>query len=75
MALAGLWVATLAAATAQGFVIAPPWANPSLNPCSETSWQLIFWPPDGRCYQIFKQGPCPNTQELAFHAVTKRVSE
>lgn len=56
------------------FVIAPPWANPLINPCSEKSWQLIYWPQDGRCYQIFEQGPCPDTQELAFHATNKRVS-
>ena len=38
-----------------GFVIAPPWANPQLNPCSATSWQLIHWPGDGVCYPIFSQ--------------------
>ena len=63
------------AAVAEGFVIAPPWANPVINPCSKKSWQLIFWPPDGQCYQIFEQGPCPDTQELAFHATNKQVSE
>ena len=57
----------------EGFVIAPPWANPVINPCSEKSWQLIYWPQDGACYQIFEQGPCPNTQELAFHPTNKRV--
>ena len=57
----------------QGFVIAPPWANPVINPCSEKSWQLIYWPQDGACYQIFEQGPCPDTQELAFHPTNKRV--
>jgi len=56
---------------AQGFVIAPPWANPLINPCSNKSWQLIYWPSDGQCYQIFEQGPCPDTQELAFHATNK----
>ena len=59
---------------AQGFVIAPPWANPLINPCSNKSWQLIYWPSDGQCYQIFEQGPCPDTQELAFHATNKLVS-
>ena len=59
---------------AQGFVIAPPWANPLINPCSNKSWQLIYWPSDGQCYQIFEQGPCPDTQELAFHASNKQVS-
>ena len=68
-----LTLAVLPAIT-HGFVIAPPWANPVINPCSGTSWQLIYWPPDGRCYQIFEKGPCPDTQELAFHAVSKRVS-
>ena len=63
------------AAVAEGFVIAPPWANPVINPCSKKSWQLIFWPPDGQCYQIFEQGPCPDTQELAFHATNKQVSK
>ena len=57
----------------QGFVIAPPWANPVINPCSEKSWQLIYWPQDGACYQIFEQGPCPDTQELAFHPTNKRA--
>ena len=38
------------------------------------SWQLIYWPSDGQCYQIFEQGPCPDTQELAFHATNKLVS-
>ena len=68
-----LTLAVLPAIT-HGFVIAPPWANPVINPCSGKSWQLIYWPPDGRCYQIFEKGPCPDTQELAFHAVSKRVS-
>jgi len=50
----------------EAFVIAPPWADDSANPCSESSWQLVFWPPTGKCYQIFSQGPCPPTQELGF---------
>jgi hypothetical protein len=45
-----------------GFVIAPPWANPEVNRCSKISWQLIYWPQDDRCYQIFEQGPCPRSQ-------------
>ena len=45
-----------------GFVIAPPWANPEVNRCSKKSWQLIYWPQDDRCYQIFEQGPCPRSQ-------------
>ena len=47
---------------AASFVIAPPWANPQVNPCSKKSWQLIYWPPNDRCYQIFEQGPCPRSQ-------------
>lgn len=53
--------------SASGFVIAPPWANEATNPCSRESWQLIYWPPDGSCHQIFDRGPCPETQELAFN--------
>ena len=45
-----------------GFVIAPPWANPEVNRCSKKSWQLIYWPQDDKCYQIFEQGPCPRSQ-------------
>ena len=55
------------------FVIAPPWANEATNPCSKHSWQLIYWPQDGRCYQIFEQGPCPRSQELAFNEVNKKA--
>ena len=74
MALLALMLG-LCSAVAEGFVIAPPWANPTINPCSNKSWQLIYWPPDGQCYQIFEQGPCPDTQELAFHAINKQVSQ
>ena len=28
----------------------------------QSSWQLVFWPATGKCYQIFSQGPCPPTQ-------------
>ena len=59
--------------TALTFVIAPPWANEAVNPCSKQSWQLIFWPPDGRCYQIFEQGPCSRSQELSFNEANKRA--
>ena len=45
-----------------GFVIALPWANPEVNKCSKKSWQLIYWPQDDKCYQIFEQGPCPRSQ-------------
>jgi len=54
-----------------GFVIAPPWANPVRNPCSSSSWQLVFWPPNLQCYKIFSQGPCPETQELGFSSQDK----
>jgi hypothetical protein len=43
---------------AQGAVLPPPWANPKLNPCANQpgGWQLLYWPPDGKCYKIFKVG-------------------
>ena len=50
---------------AAAFVIAPPWADPATNPCSEASWQLVFWPDTQSCYQIFSRGPCPATQVAA----------
>lgn len=36
--------------------MAPPWANPKLNPCATQprGWQLLYWPPDGQCYKIFQ---------------------
>lgn len=39
-----------------GAVVAPPWADPDLNPCAKqpSGWQLLFWPPDGGCYKIFQ---------------------
>ena len=74
MAFLALLLGLFWPSVAQGFVIAPPWANPLINPCSNKSWQLIYWPSDGQCYQIFEQGPCPDTQELAFHATNKLVS-
>ncbi|KAJ8938717.1 hypothetical protein NQ318_005571 [Aromia moschata] len=52
----------------QGAVMAPPWANPKLNPCASQprGWQLLFWPPDGKCYKIFQVGhPCPEGMELS----------
>jgi len=52
--------------TCWGFVIAPPWVNLAHNPCSESSWQLLYWPADKRCYKIFSQGPCPESQELSY---------
>lgn len=43
---------------ALGAVLPPPWANPKLNPCATQpgGWQLLYWPPDGKCYKIFKVG-------------------
>ena len=60
----------LLADSAHSFVIAPPWADPATNPCSRSSWQLVYWPPTNNCYQIFSQGPCPDTQELGYNPVT-----
>lgn len=39
-----------------GAVVAPPWADPILNPCAilPRGWQMLYWPPDGKCYKIFK---------------------
>ena len=72
-----LWIFMLQfssfAGKAESFVIAPPWANQAANPCSATSWQLLYWPGDKKCYQIFEQGPCPRSQELAFNAINKRA--
>ena len=53
---------------AAAFVIAPPWADPATNPCSEASWQLVFWPDTQSCYQIFSRGPCPATQVAAIQS-------
>ncbi|XP_975550.1 uncharacterized protein LOC664451 [Tribolium castaneum] len=53
---------------ALGAVLPPPWANPKLNPCATQpgGWQLLYWPPDGKCYKIFKTGyPCSNDMELS----------
>ncbi|XP_019869110.2 uncharacterized protein LOC109597784 [Aethina tumida] len=52
----------------EGAVMAPPWANPKLNPCAKQpmGWQLLYWPPDGKCYKIFQTGyPCPEGMELS----------
>ena len=54
------------------FVIAPPWADEDANPCSQASWQLVYWPPTRDCYQIFSRGPCPETQELGFNPVSQQ---
>lgn len=53
--------------TVQGAVVPPPWADPTFNPCASQpgGWQLIYWPPDKKCYRIFTRGyPCPETMEL-----------
>ncbi|XP_014612082.1 PREDICTED: uncharacterized protein LOC106791159 [Polistes canadensis] len=48
-------------------IMPPPWADPLNNPCAlqPRGWQLLYWPPDGKCYKIFQIGaPCPETMEL-----------
>ena len=55
-----------------GFVIAPAWANPLRNPCSSSSWQLVYWPPARQCFNIFSQGPCPDTQVLGYDPVNEK---
>ncbi|XP_022912789.2 uncharacterized protein [Onthophagus taurus] len=55
-----LWVETA--------VVPPPWADPTINPCAALprGWQLLYWPPDGKCYKIFQMGyPCPSDMELS----------
>ena len=73
LALSLAFALSLLSPSANAFVIAPPWANATLNPCSEASWQLILWPGDQRCYKIFEQGPCPRSQELAFDGETREA--
>lgn len=53
-----MWSALLALLNAHlglSFVIAPPWADQTSNPCSANSWQLVYWPPTKLCYQIFSR--------------------
>ncbi|KAJ8668216.1 hypothetical protein QAD02_009879, partial [Eretmocerus hayati] len=53
-------------------IVPPPWADPASNPCATQprGWQLLYWPPDGKCYKIFQIGaPCPETMELGPSAV------
>ncbi|XP_066590893.1 uncharacterized protein [Prorops nasuta] len=60
-----LWF--LSVVTVRTAIMPPPWADPSSNPCAEQprGWQLLYWPPDGKCYKIFQIGaPCPDTMEL-----------
>ncbi|XP_073976144.1 uncharacterized protein isoform X2 [Rhodnius prolixus] len=44
----------------------PLWSDPRQNPCAQEpgGWELIFWPEDGKCYRLFRQGPCPQSMEL-----------
>ena len=48
-------------------VIPPPWVDTVSNPCSRESWQLLYWPMDGKCYYIFQEGPCPKSYELTYN--------
>ncbi|XP_043529622.1 uncharacterized protein LOC122539081 isoform X1 [Frieseomelitta varia] len=60
-----LWFASIV--HVKSAIMPPPWADPSSNPCAAQprGWQLLFWPPDGKCYKIFQIGaPCPETMEL-----------
>ncbi|KAG7197909.1 hypothetical protein KM043_016150 [Ampulex compressa] len=60
-----LWFLSLV--NVRAAIMPPPWADPSSNPCAAQprGWQLLFWPPDGKCYKIFQAGaPCPDTMEL-----------
>ncbi|KAK9737425.1 protein of unknown function (DUF4789) [Popillia japonica] len=63
---------------AEGAVAPPPWADPKVNPCAAQprGWQLLYWPPDGKCYKIFKMGyPCPDDMELSPAATKAGVRE
>ncbi|KAI4463632.1 hypothetical protein MML48_4g00021332 [Holotrichia oblita] len=63
---------------AEGAVAPPPWADPKVNPCATQprGWQLLYWPPDGKCYKIFKMGyPCPDDMELSPAATKAGVRE
>ncbi|XP_064100508.1 uncharacterized protein LOC135211207 [Macrobrachium nipponense] len=60
-----LWVWTRV--RCEGAVIPPRWVNATLNPCAKKSWQLLYWPEDNSCYQIFTQGPCNDTQEFYYN--------
>jgi hypothetical protein len=62
-----LLLATCADLTTAG-IIPPPWVDFARNPCAKESWQLLYWPADGKCYRIFQQGPCRDTFELVFDA-------
>ncbi|XP_043223320.1 platelet endothelial aggregation receptor 1-like [Amphibalanus amphitrite] len=64
---------SLSVSVRAGSVIAPPWVDAALNPCSSESWQLVQWPADGRCYPIFQRGPCPPSQELIWDSAGRRA--
>lgn len=36
-------------------IVAPPWSNPSNNPCAlqPGGWQLLYWAPLKKCFKIF----------------------
>lgn len=40
---------------AQAAIVAPPWSNPSNNPCASMpgGWQLLYWAPLQKCFKIF----------------------
>lgn len=52
------WIfgALLLGRSSLGAVLAPPWADPKINPCASKprGWQMLYWPEDGNCYKIFK---------------------
>lgn len=59
MQIIGLWCSQLLcflSISIKGAVLPPPWANPKINPCATQprGWQLLYWPPDGKCYKIFQ---------------------
>lgn len=70
--LFALSVLALVRISLAGSVIPPAWAIREHNPCAAVSWQQVMWPSDGRCYPIFRQGPCPASQELVWHAEQRR---
>ncbi|XP_076387618.1 uncharacterized protein LOC100876616 [Megachile rotundata] len=65
--LVTIWLTSMVQLHVKSAIMPPPWADPSSNPCAAQprGWQLLFWPPDGKCYKIFQIGaPCPETMEL-----------
>lgn len=40
---------------AHAAIVAPPWSNPSNNPCASMpgGWQLLYWAPLQKCFKIF----------------------